>query len=50
MKKEYESPAVELIDMELAGMLAESDSIGISDETTTTVDSRQLLIFSLPEE
>lgn len=50
MKKEYESPAVELIDVELIDMLATSDIIGISEEETTTVDSRQLPMFSLTDE
>ena len=43
MKKEYVSPAVELMDVELAGMLAASDTLEITDDTTTTVDSRLLL-------
>lgn len=50
MKKEYESPAMELIDVELIDMLATSDTIEISAEETTNVDSRQLLIFSLTDD
>ena len=50
MKKEYESPALELIDVELIDMLATSDTIEISEDETTNVDSRQLLIFSLTDD
>ena len=52
MKKEYESPAIELVDMELANMVAATteETIDLSTETTTTVDSRQLLIFSLTDD
>ena len=50
MKKEYVSPAVEIIDVELAGMLAASDSVEISNDPTNTVDTRELLIFSLTDD
>lgn len=50
MKKEYESPAMELIDVELIDMLATSDTIEISEDETINVDSRQLLIFSLTDD
>lgn len=50
MKKEYVSPAVEIIDVELAGMLAASDSIEITDDTTTTPEARQMLIFNLSDD
>lgn len=50
MKKEYVSPAVEIIDVELAGMLAASDSVEITEEPTHTVDARQMLIFNLSDE
>ena len=52
MNKKYESPAIELIDVELANMVAATaeETIDLSSETTPTVDSRQLLIFSLTDE
>lgn len=49
MKKTYQSPVLETIDMELADMVATS-GIPISEDTTTTVDSRQLLIYTLIDE
>ena len=49
MKKTYQSPILETIDMELADIL-ESTTITISEDTTTTVDSRELLIFTLMDE
>ena len=49
MKKTYQSPALETIDMELADIL-ESTTITISEDTTTTVDSRDFLIFTLMDE
>lgn len=50
MKKTYQSPVLETIDMELTDMLADSTSVPISEDTTKTVDSRELLIFTLMNE
>lgn len=40
MKKQYESPLTETLEMELVDMLAES--LTISEEETSTVDSRDM--------
>lgn len=50
MKKIYQSPALEILEMDLIDMLADSTTIEITEETTETVDSRQLLIFSLTDD
>ena len=49
MKKEYVSPAVELIDVEAIVMQA-TTTIDISEETTETVDARQLLQLNVIDE
>ena len=49
MKKEYESPALELLDVEPIVMQA-TTTIDISEETTETVDARQLLLLNVIDE
>lgn len=43
MKKQYESPLTETLEMELVDMLAES--LTISEEETSTVDSRDMEVL-----
>ena len=50
MKKEYESPAVELMVMEATSMLAASETLEITDDPTNTVDSRQLPLLNMIDE
>lgn len=47
MKKLYERPAIEAMEMELTDLLAESpiETLNISNEETTIVESRELNIF-----
>ena len=49
MKKEYVSPAVELIDVEPIVMQA-TTTIDITDETTNEVNARQLLLLNVIDE
>lgn len=49
MKKEYESPAVELIDVEPTVMQA-TTTIDISEEETNNVNARQLLLLNVIDE
>ena len=50
MKKIYLSPALEILEMDLCDMLADSMTIEITDETTDAAEVRQLLIFSLTDD
>ena len=49
MKKEYESPAVELIDVEPFVMQA-TTTIEISEDPTYEVNARQLLLLNVIDE
>jgi hypothetical protein len=49
MKKQYESPAVEVAELETVVMQATSAVLPISEETTENVDTRQLLFGVVDE-
>lgn len=49
-RQKYQAPALETTDMELGNILEGTTTLPVSDETTTTVDSRDLLIFTLMDE
>lgn len=49
MKKQYESPAVEVAELETVVMQATSEVLPISEETTEKVDTRQLLFGVVDE-